>query len=149
MHASQDYSPGLLMTCTRVERCKGLIQRFALSSAPALLSYFKSQPGMAAQMQLHTSIWAVSTRQYLVTESSSCSQINISMLHMCELTNTSWVAHNCMPCSESELQEQRRLMGAVRGILTSSVQSSLGPDQQAFLQNPSSWEPPPPSTGTT
>lgn len=50
--------------------------------------------------------------------------------------------------AESELREQRRLMEAVRGILTSSVQSELGSEQQAFLQDEGSWEPPAPSAGT-
>lgn len=53
-----------------------------------------------------------------------------------------------LPCAENELREQRRLMEAVRGILTSSVQSGLGSEQQAFLQNQRSWEPPAPSAGT-
>lgn len=51
-------------------------------------------------------------------------------------------------CADNELREQRRLMEAVRGILTSSVQSELGPEQQAFLQDQRSWEPPAPSAGT-
>ena len=49
---------------------------------------------------------------------------------------------------ENELREQRRLMEAVRGILTTSVQSELGSEQQAFLQDQRSWEPPAPSAGT-
>ena len=50
--------------------------------------------------------------------------------------------------AENELREQRRLMEAVRSILTSSVQSELGSEQQAFLQDQRSWEPPVPSAGT-
>ena len=50
--------------------------------------------------------------------------------------------------AETELREQRRLMEAVRGILTSSVQSELGSSQQAFLQDQQSWEPPAPPSGT-
>ena len=49
--------------------------------------------------------------------------------------------------AESELREQRRLMEAVRGILTTSVQSELSSEQQAFLQDERSWEPPAPSAG--
>ena len=55
-----------------------------------------------------------------------------------------WLLH-----AESELLEQRHLMEAVRGILTDSVQSSLGSEQQAFLQDEQSWNPPAPSTGNT
>lgn len=39
-------------------------------------------------------------------------------------------------------------MDAVRGILTTSVQSGLGSEQQAFLQDQSSWQPPAPPAGT-
>ena len=50
--------------------------------------------------------------------------------------------------AENERREQRRVMDAVRGILTSSVQSELGSQQQAFLQDQSSWQPPAPPAGT-
>ena len=50
--------------------------------------------------------------------------------------------------ADNELQQQTRLLEAVRGILTPSVQAGLGPEQQAFLQYAASWQPPMSSSGT-
>ena len=140
------------LTCMHVKPCLCLIQLSTLSSAPDLLRCVKSQPDdsseAAGHFQSGSSKQAVSSDGKLILlpdKAATCHDYAYS--HMGK--TPAGLSAPLLCRSENELREQRRLMEAVRGILTSSVQSSLGPEQQAFLQNPSSWEPPAPTTGAT